>query len=320
MPKVKSHCLSSLPGVVRPSSLQLRAVVAAHHALAHAGQIRRTFERVATALRDDAERGAADFDLAQPAGGRRHDFLRVRNVGDVGRDAAAAEARARVQPVHLHAAFVVAPARAAEHGHLRRHLDVRRAASDRDDAGNQQRRRGPRACRRDGGQHLVADGRLSSNALHVDDRRRAGHRQCFGDSANSEVGINCRVERTRELDAISLHLVESRQGERHRVGSRWQIDDTEEAALVTDGGANFLDERRARGLDGDARQCRTGGISGRSGDRCLGQRRGRKEESLLQRGERPTDTYALLGLQSGLRVTAQRQVRRDSALSLYQNS
>ena len=54
-----------------------------------------------------------------------------------------------VQRHFLHAAFVVAPAGAAEHGHLRRHLDVRRAASDRDDARNQQRRCCPRSCRRD---------------------------------------------------------------------------------------------------------------------------------------------------------------------------
>ena len=137
MPNGEVPLLEQLAGRGQAERLQLRAVVAAHHALAHAGQIRRTFERVATALRDDAERGAADFDFAQPAGGRRHHFLRVRNVGDVGRDAAAAESRAGVQAVHLHAAFVVAPAGAAEHGHLRRHLDVGRAAADRDDAGNQ---------------------------------------------------------------------------------------------------------------------------------------------------------------------------------------
>ena len=137
MPNVKSHCLSSLPGVVRPALAAPGCSCCPTMPLAHAGQIRRAFERVAAALRDDAERGAADFGFTQPAGGRRHHFLRVRDVGDVGRDAAAAESRARVQAVHLHAAFVVAPARAAEHRHLRRDLDVRRAAADGDDAGNQ---------------------------------------------------------------------------------------------------------------------------------------------------------------------------------------
>ena len=48
----------------------------------------------------------------------------VRDVGDVGRDAAAVKRGAGVEAVHLHAAFVAAAARAAEDRHLRRDLDV----------------------------------------------------------------------------------------------------------------------------------------------------------------------------------------------------
>ncbi len=313
--------LEQLAGGGQAERLQLRAVVAAHHALAHAGQIRRTFEGVATALRDDAERGAADFDLAQPAGGRRHDFLCVRNIGDVGRDAAAAEPRAGVQPVHLHAAFVVAPARTAEHGHLRRDLDVRRAAANGDDARNQQRRGCPRACRWNTREHFIADRRLTSDALHIDDRRGAGHRERLGHSADGEVGINGRIERTRELDAVALHLVESRQGKRHRVRARRQIDDAEEAPLVADGGANFLDERRARGLDGHAGQRGTGGIPDGAGNRCLGGRRRGYEGHYCNKEHAPqTLTHSKASIHRCAFFASRSQGLLRSGVSLYQNA
>src|SRR4029077_16134629 len=97
-----------LPGRRQAGVAQRIAVVAADHPRAHARQIGRTPDAVAAAFRNDAERWAADFDFAEAAGGRRDHFLRVRDVGDIGRDAAAAESRARIQAVHLHAAFVAA--------------------------------------------------------------------------------------------------------------------------------------------------------------------------------------------------------------------
>ena len=154
----------------QPRGLQLRTVVAAHHPAARSGRVDVAGERVAAALRDDAERRTADFRFTKSARCRRHHFLRVGNVRDVGRDAAAAETGAGVQSVHLHAAFVIASAGAAKHGHLRCDLHVRGAAANRHDAGNEQRRCCPRARRRNRGEDITADRRLSSDAGDVNDR------------------------------------------------------------------------------------------------------------------------------------------------------
>ena len=126
-----------------PTRPELVAVVAADPPVGHAGEVDRSAHHVATRLGHDAQRRAADLGLAKAAGRGHHDLLRVGDVGGVGRHAAAVEGRANVQAVDLQPALVSAPARAAEHGHLRGDLDVGRRAALGLNRRNQDRCGGP---------------------------------------------------------------------------------------------------------------------------------------------------------------------------------
>ena len=84
---------------------------------------------VATFLRHDVQRRAADLGFAETAGRRQHHFLRVVDVRDVRGYAGTVERSANTDAVDLQAAFVRASARAAEHHHLRCNLRIRRRAS-----------------------------------------------------------------------------------------------------------------------------------------------------------------------------------------------
>ena len=64
--------------------------------------------------------------------------------------------------------------------------------------------------------------------------------------------------------------VETGQGDRQRIRARLQVHDAVLAAAVGDGGADFFDERRARGLDGHTRQHAAGGVTDRARQRRLG--------------------------------------------------
>src|SRR5688572_23649077 len=75
---------------------QLVAVIAADHSLADARDERGAADRVAAAAWHDAQRRATDFRFAEAARGRRHNLLRVGDVGDVSRHATAAEPGADV--------------------------------------------------------------------------------------------------------------------------------------------------------------------------------------------------------------------------------
>src|SRR5689334_21215419 len=99
-----------------------------------------------------------------------------------------------------------------ENRHLGCDLDVRRTAADRDDAGNQQRRRRPRPCRRHARQQLATQRRLTPHALCVDDRRFAAHRDRLRDAANFHISVHGRRERPGQLDVFALHRAEA--GER----------------------------------------------------------------------------------------------------------
>ncbi len=156
------------------------------------------------------------------------------------------------------------------------------------DAGDEERRRRPRARRRDRGQHLVGDGRLTPDALHVDDRRGPD---------TVIVSVTPPTDRLASIWAMNapvsstpsrLNWLKPGQRERHRIGSRRQADDSKESALVGHGRPHLFDQCRAGHLDRDARQCGAGGIPGRAGNRRLGEREnGNKNQ---QRGERGSRT------------------------------
>ena len=62
---------------------------------------------------------------------------------------------------------------------------------------------------------------------------------------------------------------EAGQREGDRVGARPQIDDAILAGFVGDGRARLLDQGRAAGLDGDARQHAAGRVFDDAGDGAL---------------------------------------------------
>ena len=66
--------------------------------------------------------------------------------------------------------------------------------------------------------------------------------------------LRVSVERPAQFDAIALDSAETGQGERHGVGAGQEFGDAILAAAIGDGRADFFDQRRARGLDGDAGQ------------------------------------------------------------------
>ena len=217
------------------------------------GGVDAALERVAAGLRHDAERRSADFGFAEAAGRRHRDFRRVADVDDVARHAGAVERGAGVQAVHLKTRFVVASARAAEHEHAGRHLDVEVRAGLSRGGGNQHHDAGVRPRGRHRADDVVRDRHLAPDALRVDDRGFTADRDRFLDRAHFHVGVDRRGERSGELDAVALDGAEAGQRERHRIGAGAQIDDAVLAGAVRHGRPRFLDEGRARRFDRDAR-------------------------------------------------------------------
>ena len=248
------------------SSLEVVCVIAADHPLRHAGQIHAAFHRVAAGLRDDVHRGSADFGFAEAARARQRDFLRVADVGDVGRDAAAVECRPDADAVQLKAAFVAASAGAAEHDHAGHHLHVRCGTRRHDRIRHQLHQACVRARGRDRGDEIVADRRLPPDALGVDDRRLPGDGNRLGNRTDLEIAVHGRVKRPCQLDLFAPDGVEARQRKRHGVGSGPQIDDAVLALGIGDRGSYFLDQDRARRFDGDTGQNGAGRIFDDAGD------------------------------------------------------
>src|SRR5207253_2197011 len=94
--------------------------------------------------------------------------------------------------------------------------------------------------------------RLAPHALNVDDRRLAGDRNGFRYTADFQLGVDRCGERAGQLDALALDGAEPRQHERDGVLAGSEIDDAVLAGAVSDGGADTLDERRARRFHGHA--------------------------------------------------------------------
>ena len=103
---------------------------------------------------------------------------------------------------------------------------------------------GPR--RRQRIEHLTPQVHGFLRALHVDDRRRARHGDGLLQRANTHLDVHGRVEVGRKLDAVTLQLRKSLQGEHHLVRPRPEIDDRVAALFVSDHAASPFDEDVAR--------------------------------------------------------------------------
>src|SRR6185369_12546150 len=84
---------------------QFVGVVAANERVANTGCIDSSAHGVAARLRHDVHRRAADLGLTEATGGRKADLLRVRDIGQISRHAAAAERGADAETIHLQATF-----------------------------------------------------------------------------------------------------------------------------------------------------------------------------------------------------------------------
>ena len=210
---------------------------------------------VAAGLRHDVHRRSADFRFAEAAGRRERDFLRVADVGDVARHAAAVERRADAEAVHLQAAFVAAPARrrrtrpcpgvtctsARRRPGLTAGIELHeRAVARATSEATRSRRRSTVVCRRTLCTSTIGVSPVTVIVSSSVPTRRSA--------------LTVRRERAGQLDAFALDGAEAGQRERHGVGARPQIDDAVLAGAVGDGGADFLDQHRAGRFDGDAGQ------------------------------------------------------------------
>ena len=287
-PTLKSHSLSSSPGHAEARRRERVGVVAADHAVVDAGRVERPLDRVAAGLRHDGHRRAADFGFAETARRREGDLLRVDDVGDVARDAAAVDRRPGADAVHLQAALVLAPALAAEHLHAGGHLHVaraRREAGLRRQRGNQLHDGAVAARRRQDVEHVAADRRLASDALHVHDRRFRRHGDRLLERADPKLRVHRGGRHAGELDAFPPDGAESGELEGDDVGAGPQIDDPVLAGAVGRRDADLLDQHVARDFNGDAGQHRAGGVSHHAGDRGLRASDGRDAEHTNEQEE-----------------------------------
>ena len=124
--------------------------------------------------------------------------------------------------------------------------------------------------------HLLLHHALRGGVLHVDDRRFAGHRDRFLDSADLSSALTVAVNDPVSSMPSRLTVVKPGQRERHRVGAGPQVDDPVLAGAVGDDRADLLDQRRAGRFDGHAGQHGAGRVPRGAGDGGLRRCDGRK--------------------------------------------
>src|SRR5207244_660561 len=130
-----------------------------------------------------------------------------------------------------------------------------------DDAGHDDDDGVVTANRRDRLEDLVADHGLAPGTLYVHDRALAGDGDRLRQAANLEIHVDRRREGAGQLDAFTLEGAEPGERVGGRVGTWPQIFDPILTRSVGDRRADFLDERRARGLHGYSRENSPGGVA-----------------------------------------------------------
>ena len=106
-------------------------------------------------------------------------------------------------------------------------------------------------------------------ALHVDDRRSAGDGDGFLNRADAQFGVHGGDECAAQLNAFALDRAEPGEPERHGVDAGPEVLDAVLARLIRGDGPDFLNQRRARSFDADAREQRSRCVAGDAGNRRL---------------------------------------------------
>ena len=235
----------------------------------------RPADLVAAVLRDHVQPEAAGGHLGVVAGGGHRHLLAQRLVVVV-HDQAVAHLRVDDHAVDLHGGV-------ARGGPVHRHADLLhhlRPADVRPGQAHALREVADRlrvARRRQRVDGVACDDLGPRRALHVDDRRFAGDGDRLFERADRELAVDRDVGRRLDLDPL-LH--EGREaGQRHGDGvdARPQIDDVVPAGAVGDRDARPLDQRRAGGFHGDARQDAARVVGDLARQRALGDGGGRQQ-------------------------------------------
>ncbi len=226
---------------------------------------------------------AAARHVSRGAGGGVDHFLRHRAVEVVLHRAVHVEA-VHEEAVDLHGRLRSARAVRRHVGllHGLRATDVRRVQRDaRDELAHAL----DGAARRDRVQRFAVQHLRLRRALHVDRRRRTGHRQRLFERADLEFGVDRHREVRRERNALTLHRRETFERERQRVGARSQIDQTITAVRVGDDRTGLFDECVACRFNGHAGQNCTRSVLDHASKCALGVRRDGREAQSGQRHE-----------------------------------
>ena len=259
--------LLQLSRFAQPGGHQLVVEVAALQRSICSVQEHRAAERVAASPRHNVDHRPAGFGFAETASDVDRDFRDVLGVGDVERATTARSVHTKT--IHVESTFGVG---AAVTTHVQRGgaidaAHVLRIADRQPRYQHDEVVVGPLAW--DGVNGLVIDDALLLDALHIDDGAFAGDGQGLFQRSDAHLDVDGRGQRTGQFDRLALHDVETGQRESDRVSTWIQRDDPVASGLVTHRAAAFLDEHRARRLDGDTRQHGAGGVAHHAGNRCL---------------------------------------------------
>ena len=129
---------------------------------------------------------------------------------------------------------------------------------------------------RQGIEQFPRDHLRPADVLHVDRRRRTGHRDRLGDGADAQLGIDIRGELGNQLNPLADHPAKPGQLEGDGVRAGSQIDDGIEARRIGDHDP-LRGQRGTGGRHRHARQDAPGVVGHGTGDR-LRPRGGRKKQ------------------------------------------
>jgi len=118
--------------------------------------------------------------------------------------------------------------------------------------------------------------------LHVYERSLAGHRDAFFERTDAKLDVDGNGCIARKFDAVTNERGETRQRERHLISAGSQIDQRVATGFVADDRPCLLDEHRACGFHGHARQHRTAYVANDTGNRALRMRDGRQQHETAQ--------------------------------------
>ena len=211
---------------------------------------------VATRLRHDVHYRTAGLDLAEAAGRREVDLLRVARVGQIVGPPGLGNGDA--DAVHEQPRFGVGTATREQCAVCAERARVARTGADvllaAEDAGHEHQQRVVAARRWNRVDHFVRENRLALGPLEIDDGRFARDRDGLLEGTDGQLDGDGGGHRPRQFEAFALDGREAAERELHAVDARPKVFNTVLPRPVGDGGADLLNQRRARRLDGHTRQ------------------------------------------------------------------